>query len=117
MTPVSNFKSFRTEVERLGRRVTAIRDDEFMALASNAIQTIDHEPRRDEDVAYLMADVWLRCRGNLASPEAEEIGELFADLEVPDIHVKDAPKKWARLRLLIHAHPPPSTGKRQKHVS
>lgn len=115
--PAVNFEAFREEVESIRERMTIIGEDEFMALASSAIQTIDREPQRDEDISYLMADVWLRCRGNLTNPAAEEIGELFADLEVPDIHVQDAPKKWAQLRTLIHGQLPPSTGKPQKHVS
>lgn len=95
-----SFERFRGEAETMLARIFMVGDVEFMALASRAIKTIDGEPQRDEAVAYLMTDVWLRCKDRLTSAEAQETGELFADLEIPDMHVKDAPAKWARLRAL-----------------
>jgi hypothetical protein len=99
------------EYELLHRQVSNARDngcDEIMfrALSKQAVAVYASYPELGETIAQQMTGLWYDNRQNWQSAAAEDIGQLFADLDVPPQHVSDgetgARQKWQALERRIN---------------
>jgi len=79
----------------------------FRALSKRAVDIYEHDPEQGEAVAQLMTGIWFQSAETWREGPEKEIGELFADLDVPPDHVvgrqAGAASKWAAIRQLVES--------------
>lgn len=95
---------FRGQVER----ARSINRDEttFYCLSKYAVQVYLSHPQLGEEIARQMTDLWYHNHPNWQDTEAETLGQLFADLDVPPHHVAGgkagAERKWQMIQELLN---------------
>ena len=79
----------------------------FCELSERAVTAYRHQPQLGEQIAYLMSSVWALSHDTWVSAPAEQLGQLFADLEVPPYHVQGgeagAQAKWSVIERLVNS--------------
>lgn len=77
----------------------------FCDLSKLAVALYECHPEQGEALAQLMTGIWFRSSERWRDGKEKEIGELFADLDVPPAHVmggeKGAASKWAAVKRLV----------------
>jgi hypothetical protein len=77
---------------------------DYLELARRAVDLHQRNPSDDERIATAMTSLWLAHSKNWNEAAAEEIGQLFADLDVPVEHVGEgapgAQTRWSRIEIL-----------------
>lgn len=76
----------------------------FRALSQQAVEIYEQHPEQGEAISQLMTGVWFSSSETWSSGREKAIGELFADLDVPPVHVvggeQGAAAKWAAVKRL-----------------
>lgn len=76
--------------------------EEFLSFAKLAIDAYNTDPAMREELARLVTSVWFDYSDTWNDDDLDEIGNEFADLELPDAHVwlragESIEGKWRRL--------------------
>jgi hypothetical protein len=81
----------------------------FRQLGAVAVMIYKTSPRLGERTAELMSGLWARNHSQWADKVADELGQLFADLDIPPDHVAGgeagARRKWQQIDALISKRP------------
>jgi hypothetical protein len=79
----------------------------FLALSEQALRLYAENRSRGESIAGQMTAVWYRYSSEWRDQRALEIGDLFADLDVPPLQVaggeEGARAKWRAIGLLLQS--------------
>lgn len=90
---------------QISSATTSCTADEFLGLSKLAVAAYQEAPDRGEDIAGRMSSVWLLHRGEWRNGAPEQIGRLFADLDLPADHVvggvQGARRKWYEIERLV----------------
>lgn len=96
MVQQDEFEAFRRKVDKA--RNDRCDEATFHALSEQALALYTSQPQFGEAIAGQMTDLWHHNRESWQSTVMEEVGQLFADLDVPLAHVAGgelrARKKW-----------------------
>lgn len=101
-----------TFLSQVGRFETAPCDPQtFRALSRQAVALYEHDSERGEQLAHQMTGVWFRSAASWPDGQEKVIGQLFADLEVPAVHVEGgeagAAARWAAVKRLVEKREKP----------
>ena len=92
MSHTSAYNNFQQEFERLLEK-DKIFEQEFLQMAKRAVDAYAQEPEAREKIAYNMAGLWFVTEDKMGKqyveqhPAIEEVGDEFAHLELPDVHI------------------------------
>ena len=92
MSQSSAYDKFRQEFERVLEK-DKISQHEFLQMAKGAVDAYAQEPEAREKIAYNMAGLWFVMEDKMGKqyveqhPAIEEVGDEFAHLELPDVHI------------------------------
>lgn len=81
----------------------------FRQLSTVAVTMYKTSPRLGEKTAELMSGLWARYHDQWADKVADELGQRFADLDLPPYHVAGgeagARRKWQQIDTLTNNRP------------